>query len=172
MRRPKGKRLHPRYSKATIKHGGGNVMVWTCFSASGVGPFVEIQTKMDRFVYRDILASHLLNYAEWEMPLRWVFQHDNDPKHSSKLVKDWLSANGVQVMDWPPQSPDLNPIENLFGILKRRVGTRRFKNKQELMNCLKSEWEAIPTSILSNLIESMPKRCAEVVRNKGYHTKY
>ena len=133
---------------------------------------VEIQTKMDSFVYRDILAIHMLKYAEWEMPLRWVFQSDNDPKHSSKLVKDWLSANGVQDLDWPPQSPDLNPIENLFGILKRRVGTRRFKNKQELMNCLKSEWEAITTSILSNFIESMPKRCADVVRNKGYHTKY
>ena len=127
---------------------------------------------MDRFVYRDILATHMLNYAGWEMPLRWVFQHDNDLKHLSKLVKDWLSANGVQVLDWPPQSPDLNSIENLFGILKRRVGTRRFRNKQEFMNCLESDWEAMPTSILSNLIESMPKRCAEVVRIKGYHTKY
>lgn len=69
VRRPKGKRLHPRYCKGTVKHGGGNVMIWTCFSASGVGPFVEIQTKMDRFVYRDILAN-MLQYAEWEMPLR------------------------------------------------------------------------------------------------------
>ena len=63
-------------------------MAWTYFSASGVVRFVESQTKMDRFVYLD-----MLNYAEWEIALRWIFQHDNDPKLSSKLVKDWLSAN-------------------------------------------------------------------------------
>lgn len=172
VRRPKGKRLDPRYTKGTIKHGGGNVMVWTCFSANGVGPFVEISTKMDRFVYKDILENHMLKHAEWEMPLRWVFQHDNDPKHSSKLVKEWLSVSGVRVLDWPAQSPDLSPIENLFGILKRKVGTRLFKNKNELFNTLKQEWESIPTTVLTNLIESMPKRCADVIKNKGYHTKY
>ena len=129
VRRPRGKRLNPRYCQGTIKHGGGNVMVWTCFSGTGVGPFIEIDTKMDRFVYRNILESHMLPYAEWEMPLRWVFQQDNDPKHTSKLVKEWFSTKGVQVMEWPAQSPDLNPIENLFGILKRKIGSYRFKNK-------------------------------------------
>lgn len=86
VRRPRGKRLSPLYCQGTIKHGGGNFMAWTCFLGTGVGPFIEIDTKMDRFVHRNILESHMLPYAEWEMPLRWVFQQDNDPKHTSKLV--------------------------------------------------------------------------------------
>lgn len=147
-------------------------MVWTCFSALGLGPFVEIEGIMDRFKYKDILETHMLPYAEWEMPLQWVFQHDNDPKHTSKLVKEWLNDNGIQVLDWPAQSPDLNPIENLFGILKRQVAGTRFRNKSELMNVLKERWENLDSSVISNLICSMPKRCAAVIKNKGYYTKY
>lgn len=172
VRRKTGERLNPRYCRSTLKHGGGNVMIWTCFSGHGVGPFHQIDITMDRFVYKNILETVMLPYAEWEMPIRWVFQHDNDPKHTSKLVKDWFIANGIQVLDWPAQSPDLNPIENLFAILKRKVGNRRFQNKKDLMDSLKFEWERIPMSTINNLLESMPRRCAEVIKNKGYYTKY
>lgn len=172
VRRNTGERLKPRHCKKTFKHGGGNVMVWTCFSGHGLGPFHRISTTMDRFVYRDILENKMLPYAEWNMPLRWVFQHDNDPKHTSKLVKDWVQSKGIQVLDWPAQSPDLNPIENLFSILKRNIGSKRFSNRDDLFSCLKDEWLRIDPKIIDNLIKSMPRRCAAVIKNKGYYTKY
>ena len=85
MRRPKCERFNQKYQIPTVKHGGGNVMVWGCFSRSGTGPLVRIEGVMDRFVYKDILQTHMLPFAEEEMPLHWLLQQDNDPKHTSKL---------------------------------------------------------------------------------------
>jgi hypothetical protein len=74
------KRFNEKYIVPTVKHGGGNVMLWGCFSHHGVGPSQFIDGNMD------ILNRVMLPYAEWNMPLRFVFQHDNDPKHASLLV--------------------------------------------------------------------------------------
>lgn len=88
VHRPSGKRLDPKYVSKTIKHGGGSVMLWSCFSSYGMGPIYQIEGIMDRFKYREILENIMLPYAEWEMPLRFVFQQDNDPKHKSKIVSE------------------------------------------------------------------------------------
>ena len=82
VRRPKGTRNDVRYQIPTVKHGGGNVMVWGVFSAQGLGPLVQIEGIMDRFLYRDILENNLLTYADRMMPQNWTFQQDNDPKEA------------------------------------------------------------------------------------------
>lgn len=139
VRRPKNTAFDPRYTKKTIKHGGGNIMLWGCFSASGVGPLYWIQGNMCAPDYVNILNEVMLPYAEENMPLKWELVQDNDPKHSSKLAKKWFLDNEVGVMDWPAQSPDLNPIEHLWGVLKKRLSGFQTKNKDDLWKKVQEE---------------------------------
>ena len=112
------------------------------------------------------------------LPLRlfpvgeWWLLWDNDKKHKSKLIQDWLFLNGVQCIDFPPYSPDLNPIENLWSIFKRRVEKRNATNIEQLKAHLMEEWAATDTKTLVSLSHSMPARCKAVIANQGHKTKY
>lgn len=98
---------------------------------------------MDRFKYRDILENTMLPFAEEKMPLRWIFQHDNDPKHTSQFIKDWFLAKNMTVLKWPFQSPGLNRIEHLWVVLDRRIRAKNIKNKEELLQTIQEEWRQI-----------------------------
>lgn len=172
VRRPKNQRNNVRYQVPTVKHGGGNVMVWGCFSSNGTGPLVRVNGIMDRFVYKDILDKNMLPYARKNMPKKWIFQQDNDPKHKSKLLQDYFASKKVTVLEWPSQSPDLNPIEHLWEELDRQIRVKKYTNEAELFTALQVAWDKIPMSRISKLIASMPRRCKAVIESKGYATKY
>uniref|UniRef100_A0A0K8TZE2 Transposable element Tcb1 transposase n=1 Tax=Bactrocera latifrons TaxID=174628 RepID=A0A0K8TZE2_BACLA len=172
VRRPPNSEYNPRFTAKTVKHGGAKIMVWGCFSYSGVGPIHLIEGIMDQRAYVKILDEVMLPYASWNMPLIWVYQQDNDPKHTSKCAKEWFRANGVEVMRWPAQSPDLNPIENLWTDIKKRVAEEKPTNSKDLWHVVKETWKAIPTKRCQDLVDSMPRRCDAVLRNRGYSTKY
>lgn len=170
--RPEQAAFNPLYTVKTIKFGGGNVMAWACMSWHGVGPIVRIRGKMDQFVYKDILEQHMEPYADGNMPMTYTFQQDNDPKHTSRLVKQWLSDNIVRVMEWPPQSPDLNPIEHLWGDVKNVIDKKKFGTFDELWAGVEEAWRNISVARCQRLVESMGRRCSDVLKNKGYPTKY
>ena len=97
---------------------------------------------------------------------------DNDKKFNSGMVAEWCHNNGVTVLDFPPYSPDLNPIENVWAYLKYTITSLNPKNVDELRKLVVSEWGKIPLKKLQNCIKSMPKRCQAVIANNGYKTKY
>ncbi|KAI4873434.1 hypothetical protein NFI96_007171 [Prochilodus magdalenae] len=157
----------------TVKHGGGSIMFWGCFSAKGTGLLHRITGKMDGAMYRTILRDNLLPSArDLKMGRGWVFQHDNDPKHTAKATKDWLKKNHIKVMEWPSQSPDLNPIENLWRELKVRVAKRQPTNLHDLERICKEEWAKIPPGVCAKLVVNYNKRLTAVLANKGFATKY
>ncbi len=156
----------------TVKHGGGSVMVWGCICGDEKGMMLRVETTMDRFKYMDILEDGMIPSA-WSMRgLDYVFMHDNAPCHRANIVQDWFSQHDVTVSSWPAQSPDLNPIENLWDHMKREQKKTPSTSKDSLWKNLQDIWNNIPSSTIDNLISSMPLRIEEVIRAQEYHTKY
>uniref|UniRef100_A0A8C7N1Z7 Transposase n=1 Tax=Oncorhynchus kisutch TaxID=8019 RepID=A0A8C7N1Z7_ONCKI len=164
---------HPEHLIPTVKHGGGSIMVWACFSSAGTGKMVKIDGKMDGAKYRTILEENLMESAkDLRLGRRFVFQQDNDPKHKAKSTMEWFKNKHIQVLEWPSQSPDLNPIENLWKELKTAVHKCSPSNLTELELFCKEEWEKISVSQCAKLIETYPKRLTAVIAAKGGATKY
>ncbi|KAG2457243.1 TC1A transposase, partial [Polypterus senegalus] len=171
--RKPGTAHHQANTIPTVKHGGGSIMLWGCFSAAGTGRLVRIKGKMTAAMYRDILDENLLQSAlDLRLGQWFIFQQDNDPKHTAKLSKEWLQDNSVNVLEWPSQSPDLNLIEHLWRDLKMDVHQCFPSNLMELERCCKEEWVKLAKDRCDKLVASYSKRLQAVIAAKGASTKY
>ena len=171
-----GEGLSDRLIEGTLKFGGGSLMMWGCMLWEGPGYACKIDGKMDGDLYIKILEDELgesLAYYN-KQPASIIFQQDNDPKHTCKKAKAYFQDQEYQVLQWPAQSPDLNPIEHLWHHLKRHLAAYEEEPKGilELWERVQKEWDAIPAGVCQNLIESMPRRVEAVLKAKGGYTKY
>lgn len=171
VRRSAQEKMLPDCIAPTVKHGGGSVLVWGCFSLAGMGDLIKIDGIMRKENYREILENHVLPSGLRLIGNNFEFMHDNDPKHTSLLCKNYLEAkkneNILKVMVWPPQSPDLNPIELLWDELDRRVRRECPTSKEKLWNILQREWNNITPDVIRKLIERMPRITKAVIAAKG-----
>jgi transposase len=175
VRRPRGEALNPDYCVDQKPHPV-KVSAWACFSGHGPGHMYIFNENMDAKLLQGILGSHLVESAalhfDVEHAEHWWFLQDNAPQHKSFLIRTWLFNHGIQCLDFPPYSPDLNPIENLWADLARRVEKFQCDSMEELQDVVAKEWNKTPKKLLRKLARSMPERCQAVIDAKGDHTKY
>jgi transposase len=175
VRRPVGEALNPEYCVNKIAHPV-KVNVWACFCAAGVGYSHIFNENMDAQLMKQILKDNLLPSARLHFradpPEQWFLLHDNDKKFTSNAVKQQLHNDGVTTIDFPPYSPDLNPIENLWNTLQRQVETHTCDTMEKLQDVIADEWAKIDNELLRKLAHSMPQRCADVIVADGWHTMY
>ena len=121
-----------------------SVLIWGAMSSAGVTPLCFIMSRVNTVIYQDILEHFMLPSADKLYgDADYIFQQDLAPAHSAKSTKTCFNDHGVTVLDWPANLPDLNPIENLWGIAKRTMRDRRPNNPEELKAAIEASWSSI-----------------------------
>ena len=155
----------------TVKHGGGGVMVWGCFAGDTVGDLFKIEGTLNQHDYHSILQRHAIPSGLRLVGPSFIFQQDNDPKHTSRLCEGYLTkkeSDGVLCqMTWPPQSPDLNPIKMVWDEMDRRLKAKGPTSAQHLWELPQDCWKTISGDDLMKVIERMPRVCKAVIKAKG-----
>jgi transposase len=181
--RPQGKkmefRVHSSANKedlpvnAQVHSGGFSVMFWGCFSKVGLGPLVALEGNMTGEKYIELLKTTLIpELAAAGRPM--TFMQDNAPCHTANLVKAFMAENDIETLPWPAQSPDMNPIENLWAIIKARR-QKKFgfpKSKSDLIEQIFDIWDNIDPKLVEKLADSANKRVNAVLKLKGKVSKY
>lgn len=154
--------------------GGGSLMVWGAFSALGKLSLDFPSTRMNSEEYQRVMQNHLLPFVRKFQSHPLIYQQDNAPVHTSRSSLDWFARSGIDLLKWPSCSPDLNPMENLWGIIVRRVyaENRQFDSVGELKAAINEAWKGIEHSVLQNLIGSMPNRLFDIIRAGGKAIQY
>jgi transposase len=162
---------------AQVQAGGISVMFWGCFSSNGLGPLVALEGSQNQYTYLELLKDYLLPEVKAAKNLYNVdmtFMQDNAPCHKTRMIMDFLARKQIKTLDWPAQSPDMNPIENLWAIIKRKRA-KKFgipTSKAMLINQIMDIWDNLEADLIETLAASIKNRLKEVVRLKGKATKY
>ena len=173
VRRPSGSnRYDSRFTIKTRKHPE-SVMIWGCFCSKGRGGlfFLPKNVTMNAIRYKNVLEDHLIQFLQIHDCS--VFMQDGAPCHKAKLITEWLKNKNITLLDWPGNSPDLNPIENMWSIMKLKLQNEDCSTVEKLKKNIQILWcKHISTELCEKLALSMPRRIEMVIKAKGGMTKY
>jgi transposase len=171
-----GARYKEGNTQARTQAGGGSVMVWGAISRTRTYPLIVIDTTIDAAGYVEVLKKFFgpppRSSAARKKGMPWTFMHDNASIHAAKLTEKFLKDRHVEVLPWPANSPDLNPIENLWSIVSKKVYRTNYSSRDALIAAVQTEWAAVTPAQLAALYDSMPRRMAAVVKGRGGPTAY
>ncbi len=172
--------IHPALS--SVQAGCGGVMVWGIFCLAHVRPLSANWVlfklhSLPEYLFSVIVADHVHPFMTTVYPSSdGYFQQDNAPCHKAQIISDWFLEhdNEFTLLNWPPQSPDLNPIEHLWDAVEReiRIVDVQPTNLQQLRDAIMSIWTKISEECFQHLVESMPQRINEVLKAKEGPTQY
>ncbi len=168
--------MDPSCLVSTVQAGGGGVMVRGMFSWHTLGPFVPIEHRLNVTAYLSIVADHVHPFKTTVYPSSDdYFQQDNAPCHKAQIISDWSLEhdNEFTLLKWPPQSPDLNPVEHLWDAVEREIHIMDVQptNLQQLRDAIMLIWTKISEECFQHLVESMPRRIKAVLKAKGGPTQ-
>lgn len=170
--RPRGRAFDPEFVDEQPRLQGA-VWLWGCFCANGLGHAELYEGTLDAVKYQRILSLNLVKSAHTFWPSgQWWYQQDNASPHTAGTSRAWFHTHGVDLIDFPPWSSDLNPIENLWNDLKRRVYAHHPKTMDELEHWIAKEWVATELDYCKRTCLSLPYRLQLVVASKGHKIKY
>ncbi len=160
--------MDPSCLVSTVQAGGGGVMVWGIFSWHNFGPLVPIEHRLNATAYPSVVADHVHPFMTTVYPSSdGSFQQDNAPCHKAQIISDWFLEhdNEFTLLKWPPQSPDINPIEHLWDVVEREIRI------MELRDAIMSIWTKISEECFQHLVESIPQIIKAVLKAKGGPTR-
>lgn len=173
-RRP-GEKFNEDCVVKTIKYPP-SVMIWSVISSKGLGRLYVVVGTMRQDQYITVLQRRLIPQLNEWFPNNEekIFMQDSAPCHTAKSVKTFLAQSSIPLLEWPGNSPDLNPIENVWELLKREIGKENITTKHQLIARIIWHWnhnDKLKEKAL-NCVTSMPRRIESVIKAKGGITKY
>ena len=154
---------------------GGGVMVWGMFSGHTLGPLVPIGHRLNATGYLSIVSDHVHPFMTTMYPSSdGYFQQDNAPCRKAWIISNWFLEHEFTLLKWPPQSPDLNPIEHLWDVVEQELRALDVhpSNLHQLQDAILSILANISKECYQHLVESMPHRIKAVLKAKGGPTPY
>jgi transposase len=174
------RKAHERYNynclAPTFKSGRTSIMVWGAITGSSksylvlIPPNRRISKDFVEIVSQGALEHYYWHHDHYE---HLILMEDGAPVHGSNIQKDWREQLGLKKLEWPPNSLDLNPIENVWKQVKDQVQQRnRPRNKDEMWTSVNLAWEDIPQENIKKLISTMPTRMRTVIAAQGDSTRW
>ena len=163
---------NPEIEVKRIPKNRQKVHIRGAISIKGVVGYHTFRTSLNGIYFVDILKHHLLPGATMQFKRRWRLQQDNDLKHTSGVAKEFIKNKIPELLEWPANSPDLNPIENYWNVIKRRVEKRKPTNIDDLEQFMNEEIEKTDSNFLINFVNSMKDRCLAIISSDGERIKF
>lgn len=155
------------FSAPKYQQGGSKIMVWGAISGSGQVHLGEVKGKINAKTYCEFLEGEPLQAIRKKCPLSSLFMQDNAKPHAAKDTLSFLEDEGLKVLEWPPQSPDLNPIEQVWGWMVMQMRDMTFKSIKDIRALVRELWEKIPKETILAYIHKIPSKMEYIKTHNG-----